>query len=699
MQPQATPEGRLRLRGYAFALAAVAAILLIHWLIEPLTGNRHAPFLPLFAVAAAAWYGGFWAGLLALAAGYAGLVYWFISPHHSLAIADHEDFATILLSMAMGLVCATLGEVQLVARRRAFRMLRSERLKHALLETEIALRSQVEEDLRLRSFQLDTSHAQMTETIALLDTFVMNAPIGLCFCDNDLRFVLLNQYLAEGNGISPRGHLGKTLTEVLPDFPEEVAGEIRSVLETGRPLIQRTVISGPEDAPDRRKVWQASYYPVYGADGAILGAGGVALDITERLRGERALQASEQRFRTLVDSLPQLIWTCSPEGRCDFLSRQWAEYTGVPEADLLGYAWLKRVHPDDLAMLDAEWRAAVARGDRFDTAFRIRRRDGEYRWFAARALPLRGEPGEPERWLGTNTDIHAQRQQAEVLEQMVRERTDELQRTVESLRQEVEERKRAVESERKAVFELRQSNEDLEKFAYVASHDLQEPLRKIQAFGDRLRTKCRDQLDEQGGDYLDRILSSAERMRTLINDLLTFSRVTTKGRSFSPVDLGVVASEVLSDLEARVQQTGGAVDLGPLPTIDADPLQMRQLFLNLLSNALKFHKPGAAPAVAVRAEPEEPPAPGVPARRFVRITVADDGIGFDEKYLDRIFQLFQRLHGRSSYEGTGLGLAICRKIIERHGGTITASSSPGEGATFLVRLPSRQPLRDGNTES
>lgn len=236
---------------------------------------------------------------------------------------------------------------------------------------------------------------------------------------------------------------------------------------------------------------------------------------------------------------------------------------------------------------------------------------------------------------------------------------------------------------------LRRSNLELEQFASVASHDLQEPLRKIQAFGDRLGTRCASELGEQGRDYLARMQASATRMRSLIDALLSFSRVTTKAQPFTPVDLGTTAEEVVSDLEGRIEQVGGRVQLGNLPTVEADPLQMRQLLQNLIGNGLKFAAPGKLPVVEVSSRMLES-ASGNGEIPRCELTIRDNGIGFEEVYLDRIFELFQRLHSRQEFEGTGMGLAICRKIVERHGGTITARSAPGEGATFLVTLPLRQ---------
>lgn len=251
---------------------------------------------------------------------------------------------------------------------------------------------------------------------------------------------------------------------------------------------------------------------------------------------------------------------------------------------------------------------------------------------------------------------------------------------------------------KKFAAKLEASNRELQDFASVASHDLQEPLRKIQAFGDRLKTKHGEALGDGGRDYLERMQNAAGRMQTLINDLLTFSRVTTKAQPFVKVDLAEVAAGVVSDLEARVERSGGRVETGEMLTLDADPLQMRQLLQNLIGNALKFHKPDEPPLVSVWCERaaaggvNEEPTGG----DLCRLYVADNGIGFDEKYLDRIFTVFQRLHGRHQYEGTGVGLAVCRRIAERHGGSITAASEPGRGSTFIVTLPLRQQTGETN---
>jgi len=252
----------------------------------------------------------------------------------------------------------------------------------------------------------------------------------------------------------------------------------------------------------------------------------------------------------------------------------------------------------------------------------------------------------------------------------------------------ITERKQVQDSLARKAAELARSNAELEQFAFVASHDLQEPLRKIQAFGDRLKVKCEPIKIPEIQDYLDRMQSAAARMRTLINDLLAFSRVIRSSEPFVPVDLGVVTKEVLGDLEVRIEKSGAKVEFENLPTLDADPMQMRQLMLNLLSNALKFQPAGAMPHIKITSSTFTP----LSQETQCEIRVQDNGIGFDEKYMDKVFAVFQRLHGRTEYEGTGVGLAVCRRIVDRHHGNITAKSQPGKGATFIITLPLKQPL-------
>ena len=259
----------------------------------------------------------------------------------------------------------------------------------------------------------------------------------------------------------------------------------------------------------------------------------------------------------------------------------------------------------------------------------------------------------------------------------------------------VTERKQVEQAIRQYAQKLERSNRDLEDFAFIASHDLQEPLRKVQSFGKILCESDSFFLGEEGRDYVRRMQSAASRMEKMIQDLLAYSRISTKTEPFKQVDLNKICRNVLTDLETRVEQTEGQVEVSDLPTIEADPSQMRQLFQNLLSNALKFHKPDTPPHVKVFAHPPQSPAArsgnsALFPSEFIELVVEDDGIGFNMEHVERIFQPFQRLHGRSEYEGSGVGLSICRKIVERHNGKIDVQSAPDAGATFVISLPTKQ---------
>jgi PAS domain S-box-containing protein len=235
---------------------------------------------------------------------------------------------------------------------------------------------------------------------------------------------------------------------------------------------------------------------------------------------------------------------------------------------------------------------------------------------------------------------------------------------------------------RQRSLELERSNQDLERFAYISSHDLQEPLRKIQAFGDRLRTKYEDKLDERGLDYLLRMQEAARRAQEMVEDLLVYSRVSTRGGDFEPVNLNQITQNIVANLQPSIELSDALVTVGTLPTIHADPTQMGQLLHHILDNALKFRLPDRPPIIRVSAETN--------SQNQVVLTVSDNGIGFEEQYMDKVFQPFQRLHSREDYPGSGIGLAICRRVVERHGGSITATSDPGKGSTFTLCLPIKQ---------
>jgi PAS domain S-box-containing protein len=393
--------------------------------------------------------------------------------------------------------------------------------------------------------------------------------------------------------------------------------------------------------------------PVFANDGTIREWAGIHTDITQRRLTEQSLRDGERRFRELADAMPQIVWEAGPDGHFTYYNRRWYDYTGRPHTAVNDGIWDEVVHPEDRKESLDRWNAAIASGRSYETEHRLASEGGQYRWFLARAVPVRNGERAITRWLGTCTDIDGRRQ---------------------------------TESRLRSSLE---SNRDLEEFASVASHDLQEPLRKIHSFAACLKDEHSAHLDAEGLDYIDRIQRAATRMTMLIADLLQLSRLSSRAKPFARVDLNQVMTGVLSDLETRLEDTGGRVETVNLPTVLGDPLQMRQLLQNLIGNGLKFHEKDVAPVIRLSAEMVDAYSDDGQERPggACRILVTDNGIGFEEKYLEKVLTIFQRLHGRDEYEGTGIGLAICRKIVDRHAGSITARSKPGQGATFIVTLP------------
>jgi PAS domain S-box-containing protein len=372
------------------------------------------------------------------------------------------------------------------------------------------------------------------------------------------------------------------------------------------------------------------------------------------------LRHSEEKYRTILENIEEGYYEMDLAGSFTFVNDAMGNTLGYPKDEIQGVNYQQFIDPEHIEKMSQAFQTVYRTGEPArGVEYRIVRKDETGRFIETSASLVRDASGQPIGLRGIVRDITRRKQAEQFL------------------------------IERKA---LERSNRELEQFAYVASHDLQEPLRKIQTFSGRLKSKYGASLSDEGRDYLERMLNASSRMQNLINDLLTLSRVATKAQPFLPVHLAQVTYEVLSDLEARIEQTGGRVEVDELPTIDADPIQMRQLLQNLIGNGLKFHRPDEPPVIKVygRLIRERRVTRNLGSDVLCQIMVEDNGIGFDEKYLGRIFQPFQRLHGRTEYEGTGIGLTICQRIVERHGGHITAQSALNQGATFIVTLPARQ---------
>jgi len=393
-------------------------------------------------------------------------------------------------------------------------------------------------------------------------------------------------------------------------------------------------------------------------------------DISARRRAEEALAEEHNLFGNIMDALPDQVFVKDMDGHFVIDNIAHRRFLGAGSIDHVEGKLEADFFPEEVAVkYDALAEKVIQTGEPV-----LNHEDvvvdgkGRVTWLSMTKLPLRDTDGKMIGIVCVSANINQRKENEEKL--------------------------------RMAAAQLQRSNSELQEFASVASHDLQEPLRKIQAFGDRLRLKCGSSLGESGNDYLERMQDAARRMQTLLHDLLTLSRVTSKAQPFQKVKLGEVLRQVASDMEVRIEQLGARLEIESLPEAEVDASQMRQLFQNLISNALKFQRPGVKPEVIISSkvfDGEEQTIPAcMPGDKVCRISVRDNGIGFDEKYAERIFTVFQRLHSRSEYEGTGIGLAVCRKIMERHGGTIVARSSEGEGATFIVTLPMKQRIKEAN---
>ncbi len=421
--------------------------------------------------------------------------------------------------------------------------------------------------------------------------------------------------------------------------------------------------------------------------------GGIVIiqDISEQKRVELALQESEEKFRTLIENVPDVIWRADREGTLLYVGPNLKKICGYEAEELLGKNRFAGVHAEDLAMVKKSYALFFAKGRELNLRYRLRRKNGSWIWVHDRARPT-ADSRAGAYADGVFTDVtklvRVESELAEYrswLEELVEERTQDLKLLNEQLLLEVAERQQAQQTLERLTASLSRSNAELEQFAHVASHDIKEPLLLIVAFAERLLARCRQQLDARGEEYLRRIVRAARQLQVLVDDILQLARVESAARPFTLVPLDPLFAEVLAGLEERIIASCAEVRVGLLPAIEGDRTQMRQLFQNLLCNALKYRKKDVPPLVEVQGRT----LPG----NLCEITVRDHGIGFSEAQADRIFQPFVRLHPGRGYEGTGVGLATCEKIVARHGGQIRAKGWPGRGAIFIVQLPiSQQPL-------
>jgi PAS domain S-box-containing protein len=474
-------------------------------------------------------------------------------------------------------------------------------------------------------------------------------PALISYIDLNSRYVFNNKAYEAWFGRPSEEVRGKHMRDVLGESAyERIRPYVDSALSGKRVTYEADI---PYKSGGSRSI-EATYVPDFGDDGAVAGIFVLVLDTTERKKTERALRESEERFRNMADHAPVMIFVTELDGACTYVSQSWCDFTGQSRENGLGRGWVEAVHPEDRAVVRKAYVAALERREGLRVEYRLLRKDGEYRWALAAAVPRLGSGGEFLGYIGSVIDITERKLVEEEIRERVRLRTAELEAT----------------------------NKELESFSYTVAHDLRSPLRAMHRYGEILReTYANQPLDAEGLDFLARIESSAKRMDVLIEGLLALTRLARAEPTSEPVDVATVVHEAQLQVEGDISARGADVRFeGTSFRVRGDRLLLRQVLANYLSNAVKFVPKDRRPVVRVTA--------GV-FGNLVRITVRDNGVGFLPESKPKLFQIFERLEGAREYAGTGIGLAIAKKAAERMGGHVGAEGAPDQGSRFWVDLP------------
>jgi PAS domain S-box-containing protein len=468
---------------------------------------------------------------------------------------------------------------------------------------------------------------------------IENSPMAVVEWDRDLVVMRWAGEAEKMFGWSAAETVGRPIMGLDLIFPDDIhiVQETIAILTDG--VTRQVTASNRNVTKDGRIInctWFNSVRP--GKDGHMASVLSLVVDNTARLKAERALRESEEKYRSIGELLPFGTWTTDAQGRSTYVSQSYCDLVGKSEDEILDAGWLDTLDPATVERTRADWSKTVSSGGYWENTHRIMGKDGKYHHILCRGIPITDEAGVIRSWAGVNIDITAQKK--------------------------IEEN-------------LARSNAELEQFAYISSHDLQEPLRMVMASLARLEKKHGASLDVDAKRYLQFAVEGATRMRELINDLLAFSRIDSAGKEFVDLDMNRMLALALGNLDTAISSENATIFADHLPTITADETQMVQLFQNLISNAIKYHDKDP-PVVHIRCQEE--------GASWV-FSVQDNGIGIEAQYHEKIFHMFQRLHTRGVYEGTGIGLAISKKIVERHGGRIWVESELGKGATFFFSLP------------
>jgi PAS domain S-box-containing protein len=617
---------RLVRNPYILAAATVAGSALLRFIVDPLARDEAPLLFFAFSVVIAGLYSGLRAGIAATLLSIPVADYLFVQPRYTFFVYDARSHSVMQIAFAL------LG---------------------VLLSGIIERLNRVREHLRRTALGLSEANAQLLENERRLGkseerfrmaTEAANEAIWEWNLETDT--VFWSDTYSRNYGRPNVSDVGMVWWkgQIHPEDQERVVGSLQSVIDA-------TADSWTSEYRFRRADGTWAYICdraciARNTDGKAWRAIGAMLDMTEIVLAKKALQESETRLSTLVAMIPEIVYTATPVGSLDYVSKKFVVYTGKPDSELEGQGWTTVVHPDDQDSAVSAWMNSVQNGADYEVNCRLRRADGTYRWFQGRAVPLLASDGRALKWFGIFTDVHDRK----LLELDLSARTAQLLR----------------------------SNERLSRFAYAVSHDLQEPLRMIGSYTQLLARRNAGRLDSDSDQFIRFVLTGVDRMRNLIQDLLEYSRTGNEPLGITvTTDSSLILGLALQQLQLRIEETGAKITFDKLPTVVTNQDLLMRVFQNLIGNAIKYsdRRPAEIHVSSERA-----------ASEWV-FSVRDNGIGIDPQHHDRIFEPFQRLRHRGEYAGTGVGLAICKQIIERHGGRMWVESEEGKGSTFYFTIP------------
>ena len=521
--------------------------------------------------------------------------------------------------------------------------------------------------------ELKLTQSALKKSEKRFKNLILQSPVAMVILRGpDHKIEMANSIVKKRWGYGEVDFSNKTISDIFPVLRQEKHNRLLdNVYKTGLSFREyESEVYFEEKNEFKTCYFDFEYAPLIENDGTVSGIIVTINDVTEHVESRQKIEKSEHKFRLLADSMPQHIWTSDILGNLNYFNQSVYDYSGLTYQEINMSGWLEIVHPNDRVENIRVWAESISTGKDFLFQHRFRRHDGEYRWQLSRAIPQRDEFGKIQMWVGTSTDIQDQKTFANELEKQVSQRTKQIAQN---------------------NVELEKMNKELQSFAYISSHDLQEPLRKIQIFSSQILENELDNLSESGKDKFIRMQNSAHRMQTLIQDLLAYSRTGMAERSFEKYDLNKIIDDVKEEMQDELLQKNATIEINGTCNLTVIPFQFRQLIYNLISNSLKFIQLNQAPHIIITCNK----VTGADFNneklfaetKYCHIVFSDNGIGFDNKYNQRIFELFQRLHGRQYYAGTGIGLAIVKKIVENHSGIITAKGEINKGATFNIYIP------------